>query len=84
MIFGSWRKIERSADAKVKPISELTWTWLTPSISISTGSSTVIIFVSDWFNRCKIEYTVVDLPLPVAPVTKIIPFGICIISNTFL
>ena len=27
---GSWRRIERSALAKVRPIFGLTWTWLMP------------------------------------------------------
>ena len=40
------------------------------------GSSTVIIFVSSLFNACSIEYTVVDLPEPVAPVIKIIDIRI--------
>ena len=39
----------------------------------STGSSIVIIFLSDVFNLLIKEYNVVDLPLPVGPVTRIIP-----------
>ena len=83
IILGSWRKIERSAVANVSPISLFVWIWFTPSIFISTGSSTVIILTSSLFSLCKIEYTVVDLPLPVAPVTKIIPLGELIILITF-
>ena len=43
----------------------------------------MIIFVEMVFKCCKIEYTVVDLPVPVAPVTRMIPFGFWIAFNTF-
>ena len=82
-ISGSCLKIDLKTFAKSKPISLLVCTWLIPSISISIGSSTVIIFVSSWFNLFKIEYTVVDLPEPVAPVTRIIPLGAVIACSTF-
>ena len=67
--------MERRAAAKVIPISAFTCTWFIPSIFISIGSSTVIIFVSSLFKACSIEYTVVDLPEPVAPVINMIPLG---------
>ena len=38
---GSWRRMERRALAKVRPISFLTGTWLMPGTWNSTGSSTV-------------------------------------------
>ena len=83
IIFGSWRKIDLKAAANVIPISAFTWTWFIPSMFISIGSSTVIMFISGRFNSCSIEYTVVDLPEPVAPVTKMIPFGTPIILLIF-
>ena len=55
IILGSCLNIERSAAAKVIPISALTWTWLIPSIFISIGSSTVIIFFSGLLSSCSIE-----------------------------
>ena len=75
MISGSWRRILLKVVPNVKPISLITWTWFIPSIFISTGSSTVIIFLDTVLSICNILYTVVDLPEPVAPATKIIPFG---------
>ena len=35
----------------------------------------VMILISDLFMDDKIAYSVVVLPLPVGPVTRIIPFG---------
>ncbi len=40
----------------------------------STGSSMVIILISGELILDKIAYRVVDLPLPVGPVTRIIPW----------
>ena len=54
IISGSCLKIERRVLPKVRPISLITWTWLIPGIFISTGSSTVIIFLSIVFNTCNI------------------------------
>ena len=51
MMSGSWRRIERSTCAKVRPICGLTSIWLTPSSWYSTGSSTVKSFLSGWL-RC--------------------------------
>ena len=50
MMLGSCLRIERSTVAKSNPISEFTCTWLSPSILISTGSSTVMMFVSSLFS----------------------------------
>ena len=43
MTSGSWRRNERRAEAKVRPIAGFTWVWLTPGISYSIGSSMVRI-----------------------------------------
>ena len=79
MISGSWRRIERRADANVRATFGFTWIWLMPSISASTGSSTVTIFTASLFISLSAVYSVVDLPLPVGPVTNIIPKGCAII-----
>ena len=44
-----------------------------PSNVYSTGSSIVTIFTSSELISFKIVYKVVDLPLPVGPVTSTIP-----------
>ena len=72
---GSWRKIDRSPDANVKPASVFTWIWLTPSILYSTGSSSVTILIDSFLIRLIKAYKVVDLPEPVGPEVRIIPFG---------
>ena len=46
MTSGSWRTIERSPLANVRPIVGFTWIWLTPGSWYSTGSSIVMIFLS--------------------------------------
>ncbi len=51
-----------------------------PSILYSTGSSTVITFLLASFNSFNIAYSDVDLPEPVGPVTKTIPFLALMIS----
>ena len=43
---GSWRRIERSAEAKVRPAFALICTWLMPARRYSTGSSTVMMLTS--------------------------------------
>src|SRR2546428_198665 len=48
---GSWRRMARSARAKVSSIRGFTWVWPTPSRSYSIGSSTVTMLVrlaSSW------------------------------------
>ena len=50
---GSERRIERSAEAKVRPALALVCTWLMPGSRYSTGSSTVITLTSgrlSWFS----------------------------------
>jgi len=46
MMSGSARIMERRPWAKVSPARGLTWTWVTPSSSYSTGSSIVMMFFS--------------------------------------
>ena len=46
MMFGSWRRNERSAAAKFRPMFSRTCTWLTPARLNSTGSSAVMMLVS--------------------------------------
>ncbi len=70
---GSCRNAERNTVAKSKPILLLTCTWLIRGKRYSTGSSTVIIFFSALLSSDNAAYRVVVLPLPVGPVTKIIP-----------
>ena len=41
------------------------------------------MFLSIVFNSFKTAYKVVDLPLPVGPVTRIIPKGFCNICSSF-
>ena len=84
MMSGSCRRMERSAEEKVSPAFSFTCTWLTPFKFASTGSSTVMILTPSTFNSFNAVYNVVDLPLPVGPVTRISPFGwLRIWSNFF-
>ena len=46
-----------------------------PGNSYSIGSSTVMMLLAPASSRCKAEYSVVVLPEPVGPVTKIMPCG---------
>ena len=46
MMFGSWRRNERSAAAKFRPMFSRTCTWLMPTRLNSTGSSAVMMLVS--------------------------------------
>ena len=57
------------------PALALVWVWLTPGILYSTGSSIVEILTSGVFSIDSTENKEVDLPLPVGPVTRIMPFG---------
>ena len=73
---GSDRRIERSARAKVSPALALVCTWLMPGSRYSTGSSTVITLISGRLTTLSVAYSVVDLPDPVGPVTRIMPCGL--------
>ncbi len=44
MMSGSWRRKERRAAAKLRPISSCICTWLMPEKLNSTGSSAVLMF----------------------------------------
>ncbi len=70
---GSERKIDRSADANVSPALRFTCTWLMPGMRYSTGSSTVMTLISGRATWLSVAYSVVDLPEPVGPVTRIMP-----------
>ncbi len=75
MMSGSWRRNARSAPAKVSPTFGLTFTWLMPGSMISTGSSAVEMFVSSVLRMFRPVYSDTVLPLPVGPVTRIMPCG---------
>ena len=51
------------------PALTLIWAWLMPSIMYSTGSSTVMMFSTE-FIMFRAVYRVVVFPLPVGPVTR--------------
>ena len=72
---GSCRRKYRSEVAKVSCLRSLTCTWLMRSIWYSTGSSTVVMFSSSPLSSSRLEYRVVDLPEPVGPDIRIIPYG---------
>src|SRR5436853_96830 len=65
MTSGSWRRIDRSALAKVSLIFSLICAWLTPGIWYSIGSSIVMMFVFSDCTALSDELSVVVLPLPV-------------------
>ena len=73
MTSGSWRRIARSADAKVTPCLVSTWICVTPGSSNSIGSSTVMMLMSGPWISCSAAYRVVVLPEPVGPVTTTMP-----------
>jgi hypothetical protein len=50
MMSGSWRSAARSTRAKLSSIFSLICTWLMPGSRYSTGSSTVMIFLSTEFS----------------------------------
>ena len=70
---GSERRMDLSAEAKFRPALTLSWTWLTPLSGSSTGSSTVMMFFSGELRAVRVVYSVVDLPDPVGPVTRMVP-----------
>ncbi len=73
MTSGSWRRIERSALANVSLIFSLICVWLTPGIWYSIGSSIVMMLVFSDCTARSAELSVVVLPLPVGPTTRIMP-----------
>ena len=79
---GSCLRAVRKILAKLSPILLFICTWLIRPIRYSTGSSTVIILLSCWFNSLNAPYSVVVLPEPVGPVTKTMPCGRFIMLRT--
>ena len=73
---GSARRIDRSAAANVRPAFGWICTWLMPGSRYSTGSSTVMMLRSGLLSMLSVAYSVVDLPEPVGPVTRIVPYGL--------
>ena len=51
---GSERRIERSAEAKVRPAFGLVCTWLMPGSRYSTGSSTVMTLTCGWLRMLSV------------------------------
>ena len=72
---GSCRNIARKPAANVMPTFAFTCVWPMPSTAYSTGSSTVRILREPSFKRFSPAYSVVVLPDPVGPVTRIMPLG---------
>ena len=70
---GSARRNERIAAAKVQPMRGFTSTWRRPSWVISMGFSAVQILRSGVLISRTTECSVVVLPLPVGPQTRIRP-----------
>ncbi|MBA7690709.1 hypothetical protein ES703_99240 [subsurface metagenome] len=56
----------------------LTWVWFIPETWYSTGSSTVMSLTSVVLILLSAAYKVVVFPLPVGPVTSMIPLGLLI------
>src|SRR5574341_1338827 len=61
MMSGSWRRKDRRAAAKLRPISSFICTWLMPARLNSTGSSAVMMLTSSLFSSDSAEYRVVVL-----------------------
>ena len=60
----------------MSPTLLFTLTWLTPGRLISAGSSAVEILVSSLLRMLRPVYSETVLPLPVGPVTRIMPWGL--------
>ena len=72
---GSWRRMDRSPEAKSYPFWGSACVWVIPGMWYSIGSSIVTIFISDERIFLTKAYRVVVLPDPVGPVVRIMPFG---------
>ena len=70
-----FHSVLRRAPAKVRPISARVCTWLAPGTSYSIGSSIVTMRMSGELIACRKALSVVDLPEPVGPVTRMMPCG---------
>ena len=75
MMSGSWRMSARTPSAKLKSMVGCTWVWLNAGWIISIGSSIVHTLTSSVASRRSVEYSVLVLPEPVGPVTKMMPLG---------
>ena len=75
---GSWRRKLRSAVAKVKPAGRFTCICCTSAMWYSTGSSMVRMLTCRCRISSSIAYSVVDLPQPVGPVARNMPWLRCI------
>src|SRR5438445_10997496 len=81
MMSGSCRKNDRTPLANVRPALGVLWAWFNRGHWYSTGSSTVTMFLSVVLILYSVEYRVVVLPLPVGPLTRIIPYGLSAIAS---
>ena len=72
---GSCRRIARRALAKVRSILAFTCVCPTPGNSYSIGSSTVMMLLCAASSWLRAAYSVVVLPEPVGPVTRMMPCG---------
>ena len=72
---GSCRRMVRRPLAKVSPTRSLIWTWLTPAIWYSTGSSSVTTLMSGRITVARPAYSDEVLPDPVGPVISTSPCG---------
>ena len=75
MMSGSWRISARRPSAKPMSSAACTWVWLKAGSIISIGSSIVQTLTSSVARLFSVEYSVVVLPLPVGPVTRMMPCG---------
>ena len=80
MMSGSCRISARTPSAKLRSIAACTCIWLNDGSIISIGSSIVQTFTSLVASVFSVEYSVVVLPEPVGPVTRMIPCGLPVIS----
>ena len=75
MMSGSCRIRALRPSAKPSSTVGCTWVWLKAGSIISIGSSTVQTLTSSVASFLSVEYSVVVLPEPVGPVTKMMPCG---------
>ncbi len=76
MMSGSCRISARTPSAKSRSIAFCTCIWLKAGSTISIGSSIVHTLTAGVASCFKVEYSVVVLPEPVGPVTRMMPFGL--------
>ena len=81
MMSGSCRSSVRTPVAKSTPITGWTCIWLNSGAIISIGSSIEHTLTSGVARSFIVEYSVVVLPEPVGPVTRMMPYGSRIIFS---